>query len=1412
MDLSFLSYIDIIFYVLLGLAILMGLLRGFKKTLFTLITMAIFYIVFFVTVTPVSKALWSMQLPWLGQVLGNIDASLASFTSFEESLGAILQLAVGESIDIASVSPELLELATGIGIFVLKIIYTLLYFTVILLIYKIICLILRAIILGKTGKGESKNHGFGALVGIGNGIMAVFMAMVMLGGIMSIAESVVLLAPLGENGNPADLAMPDRSGLIELDHSVIPLQEENEEEGMSEEMLAVLADIKAMVEAYNNNLFVKIADKITTPSVVKKTEKVPLHLNLFDVILSFDYNSEIVAFRYELVVLSEAAIIFMESEYMETNNIADLTGSEIREVFALLGKSNLIISVMPLGIELAAQNFDQELPIPVEELYEIDFAAELPKVGAIAGALFDILNDAGFIAGEGEIEQIEITGDVVRELFEDMSESEVVVLLVEAILVPMIESEDSELGVILEIPAEVNWEEELVAIGGILGAIFDQEIGFQELLGDDPMIFLNAAASINVDLLIDSKLISNTLIRILSGEAGVEGLDFLEIPEGIVWLGENNQGELRNILIAMQTLIEVIGEEGFENITVNTIAGMTDEQIDDLFGSYVLVATISKMITEMDFGETPIVIPDSVFDDQDYLTATELKAVAKAVALILPEEGSEFDVASALSMDSSEIDIFLDSEIIAATVGKLIMDLEVEMLSIPAEVVTSVLVDGLAVNIVKDTEIVALLQSLSILELNDFETLAFDASILTKFASKTDPDVLDEDIVETFIASKIIHASVSSMIFDMGAGDSALLSVPSLDVLGKPLVTTVSGTDYLVSKEIIALFNSLYVLDLASFDDIDLEDTSLLIDNISVFLESAILHATISEQVLSIDDDILVVPYASGDSAPSTIRITKAETEYIAKTELVAFFDAVNQLGFANPTQFQTVFTLEDINDTAEQNLLLSSAIIHATISKKITDFGAGVLVVPSANSNGIVIRYETGPAGRKTEYLSKTEIKALIEALEVMGVVSIDGFSGAFSLANLASESAKDTLLASASMHATVSERIFDVNDNILFVPDKKQDGLTNLKVETGPVGSKQTFIVKAEIKAMINALLVMGFDDLSSFNTAFELSDGLFADANVVFQSSTIQAMFSDRIINDTGGTLQIPDKYYGTINLIKIALSDVTYIEYAELVALVSALGELGLNDFSGFSFNPAVIFELDSFDTILASEIIQATISDKLLTTPTLDETAPAGSGKLIVPSFFRQDITVETLASKQIEKAELNKLLTSLKLLGINNFSDGMSGTSITTIFMNETNRNTFLASGSIHATTDNLLKGNANIGGAIPALAKEDAYNIIGITTKAEIINFIIAVNTLGATDFTEANFTVASIAALDSNKQNAILNSMIVRNKITPDLETLCSINPLDQYPLTDADYMSGAARDFLKKQSILNIIDHYY
>ena len=94
-DLSSLVAINYIFYVVLGLAILAGLARGFKKSIFTLITMAIFYIVFFVTINQAVEFLWTFDMPWLGGVMGNIDPSLSNFTTFEGSLNSLMQVCLG---------------------------------------------------------------------------------------------------------------------------------------------------------------------------------------------------------------------------------------------------------------------------------------------------------------------------------------------------------------------------------------------------------------------------------------------------------------------------------------------------------------------------------------------------------------------------------------------------------------------------------------------------------------------------------------------------------------------------------------------------------------------------------------------------------------------------------------------------------------------------------------------------------------------------------------------------------------------------------------------------------------------------------------------------------------------------------------------------------------------------------------------------------------------------------------------------------------------------------------------------------------------------------------------------------------------------------------------------------------------
>jgi len=1516
MNLEFLTYFQLIFYVILGLAILMGFLRGMKKTLFTLITMAIFYVVFFLTVVPASKFLWNLQMPWLGGILGNIDSSLSNFTSFKDSLTSILQLALGSNYDVANASQELLDLATGIGQFALKIVYTVLYFTVILLLYKLICWILGMIILGKSEKGASKNRGFGALFGALNGVMAIFIMLVMLGGFMSVIESTVTLIPTGGDGT--QLALEDNHSPYEASQPIVALQAPLDPGSM--DMEALVTDLQGMVESYNNNPFVRLANSITAPSIINADEKVPLNINLFDRVLSFEFNGHTVAIRYELTVLSGVAEVFLNSEYATTGNISDITGNEIRQVFADLGQSPLIVSILPLGIEIGAEMMEQPLPITQEELYNIPFAEELPKLGEIAGALFDILNGAGVISGEGDYQDITITPQVVRDLFTDMSDSQIVILAIEGFLVPMLENGESGAATIIKIPADINWETELVALGNVMADIFQEDLSFADLTSGDMNALIDIASKISIDDILDSQLISETLINILSGQAGIEGLSFLVIPEGIDWLDAQHNGELRNILEAMQAILTVAADVNFGELSVDTIAKLDDQAIEKLFGSYVLTATISDMLLSQDFGDTEIVIPDDVFDDQHFIYASELTALAKAMVMIVNETGggTEFDVTKALNLSSADIDKFLDSEIIAATVGKMIKNLNVDMLVIPEEATTDIMVDSAYLNVVDATEIKSLLLSLQVLHLDQFDSMSFTASLIENFEDPENPANLDDGLISTFLGSMIVHASVSSMILDLGSGDSSLLVIPSVSSTDTAVIDTVGTTDYIDADEIGYLFKALHVLPLGNdFNNIDLEDTSLLFNNLTLFLDSAILHATISDQILSIDPTLLVVPAMDGDlSSPAAILIQPAETPFIAKTELENFVAGIQQLGFNSPTDFTSTFTLSVMDEPSEQTTILDSAILHASISKKLIDFSDSVLIIPDvAEDNLTVIKYQTGPIGEKTDYVSKTEITSLIDALGVLGVGSVDGFSslslnnlfpslvpddyqanqdtllasasmqatisaqmlglndsvlivpdaddaggmvyhnvggtdyviadeikdlidaidvllapsgdspimvdsltGSFSLDNLSTLSDQDTLLASASMHATISQRLFEVDPDVITVPALDQNGDDVILLGT-VVGSNKDFVTKTELKTLIDSLLLMNFHDLDSFTTAFDLTQ-IFANAPQVLESATIQAMFSDRILNDTGTALVVPDLYYGTANEIRIEQGSVTYIEYAELVAFIHSLDLLSLDNISdSWSFTPGTIFAIDDFADLVASEIMQATISDNILPVVKSELEAPAITD-FIVPLYFRQDITVESAGAKQIEATELARILTALKMLDFTNFDDAVNATSVTSL--SESDLTTILTSASMHVTTDNMLKDNPNISVPQKAYVGNDPatviYDIAGLIQVDEIKYFIVAAKVAGgeSANFTSIDFDYTLISGLSAENQTLVLRSMIVKFMITPDLvSAVDSYNLLhpdpDLYaPVPDSMYEDSDNTSFLTAASILELIDY--
>jgi hypothetical protein len=223
-------------------------------------------------------------------------------------------------------------------------------------------------------------------------------------------------------------------------------------------------------------------------------------------------------------------------------------------------------------------------------------------------------------------------------------------------------------------------------------------------------------------------------------------------------------------------------------------------------------------------------------------------------------------------------------------------------------------------------------------------------------------------------------------------------------------------------------------------------------------------------------------------------------------------------------------------------------------------------------------------------------------------------------------------------------------------------------------------------------------------------------------------------------------------------------------------------------------------------------MQATVSYYILENAN-DETALQTEMGLIVPTFFREIILANSVSQTQVEKAELISLLTSLQVLNIGDFSGTMDSTIITT--MTDSDLATLLASGSMHTTIDHMLKNNSNINTMIPDLAKETIYGLTDITTKIEIRAFIEATNILAEGDFTTSSFSYTAIAALSESDRNTVLDSMIIRNIITDQLEALMASDDdaptFDLYLPSNAEYMNSDPLTFLTKVGVNNVLLHY-
>ncbi|MCF7926707.1 MAG: hypothetical protein K9L74_03960 [Candidatus Izimaplasma sp.] len=1264
-------YFNIIFFGAIGFGFLVGYFRGLRKTIRAFMISFIFYALFFITIDFVINQVWTIPMPGILSSLGGYIPEIGGTTTIKDAIFTLIETRGGAYLSSTLTNEYFIDLTTGISQFALKLVYTLLYFTIGFILYHIIVAIVLMIFFSghdrkvKKAKKQAKKqkrqmkkmkrkdrlqaekslnkykkkHVLGAFAGALKGGLSAFITLIILGGMLNISDSMLSLFPEETTTTATDQSI---AFLATNTSNAQPLASGVE---VPESLQPQLAEARRMLSAFQENTFVKTASSL----VIKDkyyTDKVPLHLYLFDTVLSFKYRGDKVRLRNEINVMSESAGIFLNSEFSQTNKLNDIDPVELETVFNKLSRSNLFTSMLPVGIAAASDYFDAEIGLSEEELYAIDWQSELQSIGSILAVGVELVQNAGITTPDSDLETITLDGNDVKNLFESFSESELAQLAATVGLEPYLENNEGTISTIITVPAGLNWEEEFLAFGEVSKAIFDTNISIGDLQAGDPTTLISALSSLDFTVLLESQIMSHALKNIFSKEAAIDGLDMLVVPNDVMWFDQldtngniTENGELRNILLAFNAISSISSTFDFNNLSFDILSEFDEETIDTMFNSQILVASISNYIMTMDLGNTPLLIPDSVLDENNYILASELKAVAKSASVLVNDlqcdegdttcEAQGFDISKAFSLTDTSIDTLTSSDILGATIGNLVIDQAGTILVIPDSSKTTISVNSIDQAVVSNEAIKYLFKAVGVLGFTDLETLNFDISIIQSLGLESDPTTLDITKSNTLFTSKIVHATLSKMLFDQ---ESTVLSIPEFDIDGTVIrnYDASDNLEYITETELEDTLQALLKLDLASFSNIDGLDLSVLITNSSDILESSILHATISEELLTLGTDVLIIPNYS-------------------------------QLGET------------------------------------------------------------TGNEIRKT-------------------------------------------------------------------------------------VGSFE-YVIKDEIDALFNAFSAMGFSDLNTFGTSID-SSTFFTERSTLLTSSSIQATVSDKLLNDSGGALLIPDENVGTSEAIRINQTDVTYIELSELNNLLDSLDLLGLTDFSTFDFSPATIFSADAA-TLLESASMQATISVNVLDF-SVDETAAYGTTSLVVPTHFREEFTEASVVKSQIEKQELIDLINSLDLLGITDYSLAIDDAIISN--MSETELSTLLTSASMHTTIDNMMRGNVNISAEIPVLAETTRAYKTDIILKSEIIGFIMATQVMTTGSFTNASIDITTLASLNATEQDIATSSMIVRNIVTPTLEDVVANDPLNQATISNTDYEEDNPAYFLRKAKVLSLIATYY
>lgn len=1091
----------IIFIFVSGMIV--GFIRGFKKTTYKVIVTVIFYLIFFLTLDVVATRIIELPLiDYLRQANVSLPPEIGDASTIKEACEAFLLSQGVESSEIVVVA---MSFAMTIG----KLIYALIYSTLICFIYWIITSIVWLFIRPLFGKDykkvkvkqkqidtlsdptykvitkkKSKHRLLGGLMGGFKKIPQALMIIVVTSGIIAMIPQ---FDDSSSNTNKLSVDINDDA-------------------------------LKEFIEKYNLGEYVKFVDMYRNSIYVKTLENIKIKDQTIDSLLfkkltNGVYEDYVLDFQSEMAFMLNTGLktLVITDGNFDLNSLNASQQTELCELLKDLTDSNLIMSLIPIGasVALSLDMIKEQLP----EGLELD-----PSIFNNVNWEEDIYNiaDAGkeLIALSGGFQHLDkldffnMDTTTVKTLTTILSNIglllNVTPVLVDYVLtLPEVVEQVGDLAIDLE---KVIWSDEIVNLGDIYEDFANVGLqSFNDLLGQfdnfaDEQFdatktliasvfeseFISQAFPAAVTLVMDKQPtnIQQLFTDVKITEWENEFNTVVDIARDI----KNNGGSIAefDLNILRNVRVETLTNSNLLTGAFINLFRFSDDP-NSLGGSMGLNEFV---YVPNEYKQSFDAWLDTTIDGKKHPgELTKILTSMQNILLTMPEDVNDFSMLPnyILQIDdkylTGENSIFA-SEVLKASISNYIEKTPSIKENIVIPLSATKPVDN--IRVIKQTELEQMVKGIKALGIKDFNNITLTQDMIDNLI--INPGESDEDStnLDTILSSKIVNATFSKMILDQSEG--SLLVIPS------EVIVSEENINYINQEEMKNLIRAVLML------DIDITNPNVtpqalfnLVDNetnyrLNKMLESKTLHASISNILLNSD-------VSSAIKVPQELVSEDNGVKYVDKDELANMMISIKSLD-PNLQSFDSlnvdVKELISRNDSELHNLFAS-----ATIRNTVTDLvRQGNILIPN-------VAYDSA--------FSQTKIISSDELVKIIKVIGPNGLN----LGDFTSIEVNPVSLTDAQLNVILDSNIAYYNVSKLIV-DK-----SNLVIvkDVITVISNQDFMTKDEIKKIINILKSINLSDIKVNDNAIESLLNI-KDSNVqnmIANTLTVRATLSSYIDYD-------------------------------------------------------------------------------------------------------------------------------------------------------------------------------------------------------------------------------------------------------------------------------------------------------